>query len=486
MDTWEKNYSTPQGYAFMSTWGSARYDTAMQLICLIYDKYKNNDKPSERSEWAKGQMEYLLGHNDITYLENRTDGVTHGKRCFVVGYNEYSAAYPHHRAASGLTKCEDPAPQRHVLYGALVGGPDGKDAHFDVTSDWTYNEVTIDYNAAFVGAAAGLYHFYGKDTDKPDENFPPIEEDNGEDGSGGNGYWIEAFAVNDLHDDGAGVTKVSFQVRTNSNKPSDKISVRYYFDSSEISNISSVEAKELYDQSSAEAGEDGADGITAQPKKYDKKDNTYYVEVSWDGYKIANSGKKYQFSMGMYYGDNWNPENDWSYQGLPVLTDSEMFGDNNEVKTDYICVYDDGVLVGGIEPDGSTPTAEEPKTTQPASTTKPATTTTKPVSTTKATEKTTAGTNAGTSVSTTAIPKSTEANSPDPKTDTAITYGDVDCDGDTDIIDVLRLNQYLLSLTTIDTNGQANADVNNDGLINDNDAMNILKSLVNLVTLPVK
>ena len=28
------------------------------------------------------------------------------------------------------------------------------------------------------------------------------------------GYWIEAFAVNDLHDNGAGVTKVSFQVRT--------------------------------------------------------------------------------------------------------------------------------------------------------------------------------------------------------------------------------------------------------------------------------
>ena len=69
MDTWKNNYSTPQGYAFMSTWGSARYDTAMQLICLIYDKYKNNDKPSARSEWAKGQMEYLLGHNDITYLE---------------------------------------------------------------------------------------------------------------------------------------------------------------------------------------------------------------------------------------------------------------------------------------------------------------------------------------------------------------------------------------------------------------------------------
>ena len=361
INTWQNNYSTPQGYAFMSTWGSARYDTAMQLVTLIYDKYKNNDKPGTGSAWAKRQMEYLMGDNDITYLETRDDGVTHGPRCFIVGFNENSAAYPHHRAASGLVKCEDPSPQRHVLYGALVGGPDGKDAHFDVTSDWTYNEVTIDYNAAFVGAAAGLYHFYGSPDDKIDENFPPVEENSGEDG-GGNGYWVEAFAVDDLHDDGAGVTKISFMVRTDSNKPSDKISVRYYFDSSEISNISSVDAKELYDQSSAEASEDGADGITSGPFKYDGKENTYYVEVSWDGYKIANSGKKYQFSMGMYYGDNWNPENDYSYQGLPVLSDTEMFGDNNEARTDYICVYDDGVLVGGIEPDGSVPVQERKRT----------------------------------------------------------------------------------------------------------------------------
>ncbi|HAJ98199.1 MAG TPA: glycoside hydrolase [Ruminococcus sp.] len=494
MDTWEKNYATPQGYAFMSTWGSARYDTAMQLICLIYDKYMNNDKPSKRSDWAKGQMEYLLGHNDITYLENRDDGVTHGKRCFVVGYNEYSAQYPHHRAASGLLRCEDPSPQRHVLYGALVGGPDGKDAHKDVTSDYIYNEVTIDYNAAFVGAAAGLYHFYGKDTDKPDENFPPVEENTGDSEGGGNGYWVEAFAVDDLHDDGAGVTKISFQVRTNSSKPSDKISIRYYFDSSEISNISSVEAKELYDQSSAEASEEGADGITSQPKKYDGKANTYYVEVSWDGYKIANSGKKYQFSMGMYYGDNWNPENDWSYQGLPSLSDSEMFGDNNEVKTDYICVYDDGVLVGGIEPDGSTPATEAPKETTAPATTKPATTTTKTTTattkTTTATTKTTtkAPVSTGTaSTGTPAIPRTTEAGNNEPKSDTTVTYGDVDCNGVVNIVDVLTVNQYLVGITTDnDVVDEKNADVDNDGVITDTDAMNILKSLVNLVTLPIK
>ena len=64
-------------------------------------------------------------------------------------------------------------------------------------------------------------------------------------------------------------------------------------------------------------------------------------------------------------------------------------------------------------------------------------------------------------------------------------YGDVDMDGDADIIDVLRLNQYLLSLAELSEAGMKNADVDLDGNINDADAMNILKSLVGLVSLPV-
>ncbi len=442
--TW-KALETPGGYAFRSEWGSARYNTAMQLILLVTDKYHNNDKPSEYSDWAKKQMEYICGQNDVKFLES--DSGESGSRCFVVGYKENSVKYPHHRAASGLTKCEDPSPQRHVLYGALVGGPDGSDAHNDITSDYVYNEVTIDYNAAFVGAAAGLYHFYGKDTDKVDENFPPAEESSG-DGSGGNGYWVEAFAVDDLHPDGAGVTKISFMVRTDSNKPSDKISVRYYFNSDEISNINSVECKELYDQSNAEAEEDGADGICSGPFKYDKADNIYYVEVSWDGYKIANSGKKYQFSMGMYYGDNWDPTNDYSYQGLPVLSDTDMFADNNEVRTDYICVYDDGVLVGGIEPDGSVPDTDvtEPETTAPT------------------------------------VPATTETEGPDTPA-----YGDTDVDGQVSIADVIQLNKYLLGdIKAITDEGMKNADVDRSGTLNSTDSLNILKYCVKILEdLPV-
>jgi hypothetical protein len=62
--------------------------------------------------------------------------------------------------------------------------------------------------------------------------------------------------------------------------------------------------------------------------------------------------------------------------------------------------------------------------------------------------------------------------------------GDVDNDGDVDIIDVLVLNQYLLSLVDKPA-GLANADVDNNGKVEDADAINILKSLVALVTLPI-
>ncbi len=342
-----KGLESPGGYAFLNQWGSARYNTAMQLIALVYDKYNNDGKPSQYSEWAEGQMKYIMGNNPLN-------------RCYIVGYNEKSVKYPHHRAASGLLSAEDTREQRHVLWGALAGGPDGQDNHNDTTNDYIYNEVTIDYNAAFVGACAGLYEYFGTPEMAVTANFPPEDKPlEGEEGT--SGTWVEACGIDDLHGDGSGVTKVSFKVMTGATKPSDKISVRYFFNTSEMSGgVSSVSTvNELYDQSSAEV--EGADGIISGPYKYDKLPDTYYVEIAWDGYMIANSGKKYQFSVGMYYGDNWDPTNDWSYQGLEIYKeDDAFFGNGNEKTAPNICIYDNGVLIGGTEPDGTTVEEEKP------------------------------------------------------------------------------------------------------------------------------
>lgn len=50
----------------------------------------------------------------------------------------------------------NPGPNPHVLYGALVGGPDGADAYNDQRNNFIQNEVAVDYNGGFHGALAGM------------------------------------------------------------------------------------------------------------------------------------------------------------------------------------------------------------------------------------------------------------------------------------------------------------------------------------------
>ncbi|MBQ7046524.1 MAG: glycoside hydrolase family 9 protein [Oscillospiraceae bacterium] len=148
VDTNKNSFNTSGGYACRDNWGSARYNTATQLVGLVYDKYKNS---STYSAWAKGQMEYLFGNNSAGY-------------CYMVGYDSNSVTEPHHRAASGYSNFPSEnqgVPFKHVLVGALVGGPDSNDSYVDDVEQYKYTEVATDYNAAFVGALAGLYLKYG-------------------------------------------------------------------------------------------------------------------------------------------------------------------------------------------------------------------------------------------------------------------------------------------------------------------------------------
>ncbi|MBQ9809270.1 MAG: glycoside hydrolase family 9 protein [Ruminococcus sp.] len=385
LKTWQ-GLETPQGFAFLQVWGSCRYNTAMQLICLLYDKYHNNGQPSEWSEWAKKQMDYVLGQNDITFKEEAKYSVlagrngTHGPRAFVVGYNDTAVKNPHHRAASGLLMAEDPREQRHILWGALAGGPDGNDQHDDATKDWTENEVTIDYNACLPAASAGLYAIYGTDDMAVTPNFPPEDEKRAyglnTDGSSSNGYWVEALGLDNRNDDGTGAVEVSLKVLSGSSSPSKNITVRYFINTSEILDPSIVEANKLYDQSEMEI--EGATASVTGPHKFKDMEDVYYVELSWEGCNIVNSGKKSQFSVG-FYGKGWtdpethaynvykwDPTNDWSYADLKFGVKSDFFAvdDPPETRTENICVYADGVLVGGTEPDGTKP-EDSSDTTEP-------------------------------------------------------------------------------------------------------------------------
>ncbi len=66
-------------------------------------------------------------------------------------------------------------------------------------------------------------------------------------------------------------------------------------------------------------------------------------------------------------------------------------------------------------------------------------------------------------------------------------YGDVNGDEAIDIMDVIALNKYLLGSTQLDADAQANADVDNNGVLESTDSLNILKYVVELLTaFPVK
>ena len=144
----------------MNSWGSARHNTLMQTCALVVSHHKD-ESGKDYSEWAKKQMNYILGDNNANV-------------CLVVGWNDVSATSPHHRAASNLTNSSDwheynswngdyASTGGHILYGALCGGPTSTDfnTYSKSAKEATSNEVALDYQVGLVGAAAGLYAAYG-------------------------------------------------------------------------------------------------------------------------------------------------------------------------------------------------------------------------------------------------------------------------------------------------------------------------------------
>lgn len=185
-------------YYNIHSWGTARFNAIAQTATLIAAKY-NPGKKADYLNWVTGQMSQLLGKNNWkdTIDGSCADGVilnTNLPVCLITNFSTddsvYSPQAPHHRAASGWDDhvseyrayCTHNPTEKHQLIGALVGGPafgshdDGKQVqmydyvhnhpleehtYIDDLHDYCCNEVSIDYNAGLVGAAAGLYYFTG-------------------------------------------------------------------------------------------------------------------------------------------------------------------------------------------------------------------------------------------------------------------------------------------------------------------------------------
>ncbi|XP_053379200.1 endoglucanase F-like isoform X2 [Mercenaria mercenaria] len=138
---------TPKGLAFRSQWGSNRYAANMALIAIMASM--QGVHPEVYRKWAESQIDYILGDTG---------------RSFVVGFGTNPPEQPHHRGSSCPMKpapCASfqmnlDAPNPHVLYGAVVGGPGKNDDYTDKRTDYVTNEVACDYNAGFQSAVAGL------------------------------------------------------------------------------------------------------------------------------------------------------------------------------------------------------------------------------------------------------------------------------------------------------------------------------------------
>lgn len=304
LDRCMTKHNTPEGYAFFSDWGSARHNCNAQLIALLYDKYQND---TVYSEWARGQMEYLMGNNSLN-------------RCYITGFNEKSVKFPHHRGASGLAIDVDKNTHRHTLIGALVGGPDSNDKHNDSTGDYVQNEVALDYNAGFVGALAGLYSLYGE-KQEIDKDFSFEEEVKAD----------EYYTVVKCSADNENCTTLRLYLGciTGMPKRTENVSMRYYFDISELDSINDVYCTLDYDGSSSVTVSDPVN----------VSENVYYYEFSWNDYSIPVGAPRIVFTLGSKSG-KWDSSNDFSFYKL----------NSDFLTAPYIPVYINNIIMGGSEP----------------------------------------------------------------------------------------------------------------------------------------
>ncbi len=116
---------------------------------VFYDTVR---KDARYDKFARKQIDYILGDNPRN-------------SSYVVGFGNNYPQQPHHRGShdGSWSTFHVDEPNKHILYGALVGGLKAPDdfAYKDLRTDYKCNEVATDYNAAFTGALARMYGKFG-------------------------------------------------------------------------------------------------------------------------------------------------------------------------------------------------------------------------------------------------------------------------------------------------------------------------------------
>jgi endoglucanase len=306
---------SPGGQAVLDSWGSLRYAANTAFAGLVYSDWLASSD-AERAEtyqtFGERQINYALGDNPRN-------------ASYVVGFGENPPTEPHHRTSHGswTDQITAPADNRHVLYGALVGGPSSaNDAYTDDRQDYVANEVATDYNAAFSGALAWMTARHGG-TPLPD--FPQPEEPDGP----------QAFVEASLNATGDGFTEIKATVRNRSGFPAMTLadsSFRYWFTLDEGVDPAAITVESSY----SECDDPVRDPVQASG-------DLYYVELTCsarDIYPGGQSQHRAEIQFRITGGTGWDPANDWSYEGITADT----------ARAQHITLYEGTELLWGEEP----------------------------------------------------------------------------------------------------------------------------------------
>jgi endoglucanase len=307
------------GQAWLDQWGSLRYSATTAWIALLYSDWLGDPVRSARyHDFGVDQINYILGDNprDSSYM---------------VGFGANPPRNPHHRTAHGswLDNINEPATSRHILYGALVGGPSSaNDQYTDNRSDFVMNEVATDYNAGLTSALARMYAEFGG---APLPNFPPAEVPDAP----------EIFVESGVNVSGTNFTEVRSFVYNRSGWPARSLTdgtFRYYFTLDGATTPQQISLSTAFNQCSAPSG------------PFPHGGDVFYVEISCAGENIAPAGqsqwrREVQFRISS--AGAWDPSNDWSHQ--------QSMGVN-----DRITLHSGGERIWGEEPDGDGPPPQQP------------------------------------------------------------------------------------------------------------------------------
>jgi hypothetical protein len=313
---------TPAGLMFVDGFGALRYATNFAFIALVYADFIGQSNPlySRYHTFAKRQIDYALGANPVNHS-------------YVCGFGVNPPINPHHRTAHGSWvnggPTGVPTNNRHILFGALVGGPTAQDdfSWVDDRGNFRANEVATDFNAGFAGALARLYQEFGGN---PLANFPPIETPDGD----------EIFIEAGVNVAGTNFTEIRAFVLNRSGWPArmlDGGTFRYFFALEPGVTPNQISFNQNFSQCAG-----GISGPTLW------SGNIYYVTINCVGTRIFPGGQsehRREVQFRITSSGAWNPSNDPSFQDLVGLAPGAP-----PVKTRRIVLYDDGVRIWGDEP----------------------------------------------------------------------------------------------------------------------------------------